>query len=267
MYLAKLSIEGFRKIEKLDLTFRPGLNVLVGPNNVGKTAVVDALRALLSTTDDGALRIEGFDFHIGSSGAKATQIVFKYIFRGLTASDEADFLTALKLAAPIAATPPEYEAHLTVRYAATDSGGRVRPKRWCGDHEDNQVTSEMLVDLRAVYLPPLRDPASGLRPSRNSQLARLINRLSDDTQKEVIVALSKTFDIDLAATPPVASTQSAVVARHEGMLGSVLKQALKVGLAPPDFQRIAARLSLTVENLDVEQNGLGYNNLIFILWK
>jgi AAA15 family ATPase/GTPase len=32
----------------------PGLNVLVGPNNVGKTAVVDALRALLAGMDDRA---------------------------------------------------------------------------------------------------------------------------------------------------------------------------------------------------------------------
>lgn len=44
MYLAQLRISNFRKLQKVDLSFQPGLNVLVGSNNVGKTAVVDALR-------------------------------------------------------------------------------------------------------------------------------------------------------------------------------------------------------------------------------
>ncbi len=48
------------------------------------------------------------------------------------------------------------------------------------------------------------------------------------------------------------------------MLGTTLSQALSLGLTPPDFGRLVARLSLSVENLDVEQNGLGYNNLIFM---
>jgi putative ATP-dependent endonuclease of OLD family len=56
MHLSELTIEGFRRIESLNVKFRPGLNVLVGPNNVGKTAVVDALRALLYATQEGAHR-------------------------------------------------------------------------------------------------------------------------------------------------------------------------------------------------------------------
>jgi putative ATP-dependent endonuclease of OLD family len=58
MYLAGLNVKGFRRVEELNLRFRPGLNVLVGPNNVGKTAVVDGLRALLTTAEEGALRVD-----------------------------------------------------------------------------------------------------------------------------------------------------------------------------------------------------------------
>ena len=43
MYLAQLRISNFRKLQKVDLSFQPGLNVLVGSNNVGKTAVVEGL--------------------------------------------------------------------------------------------------------------------------------------------------------------------------------------------------------------------------------
>lgn len=48
MYLAELNITNFRKLRDAKLQFQPGLNVLVGPNNVGKSAVVDALRTLLA---------------------------------------------------------------------------------------------------------------------------------------------------------------------------------------------------------------------------
>lgn len=39
MHLAQLNITNFRKLHNVKLHFQPGLNVLVGANNVGKTAV------------------------------------------------------------------------------------------------------------------------------------------------------------------------------------------------------------------------------------
>lgn len=264
MYLAELTIKGFRKLNSIHLKFRPGLNVLVGPNNVGKTAVVDALRALLSASDDGAIRLDGYDLAIDAKGTKAPSITFEYVFRGLSESEEADFLAALKPEPQVPDEPVRYEAHLSVRYTVSSFGDRLRPKRWCGTHEENAISSDMLEELRAIYLPPLRDPASGLKPNRASQLARLIDRLADAEAKKDLVETLKVFEDELAKQAPVSKAQETVVARHEEMLGPVLKQALKIGLTPPDFQRIAARLSLAVESLDVEQNGLGYNNLIYM---
>jgi putative ATP-dependent endonuclease of OLD family len=264
MYLAELKVEGFRKLGRLELRFRPGLNVFVGPNNIGKTAIVDALRALLSTTDDGALRIDQYDLHIDASGAKAQRICFQYVFRELSDEEQADFMSALRPRCDPASQVIEYEAHLAVEYSMIDGGTRLRPKRWCGMHEENQVTSDMLEDLRAVYLPPLRDPANGLRPSRSSQLARLAQRLSNDEARLSVVEVLKRFDDELSIQEPVAGAQREVASRHGDMLGDLLKQTLRVGFTPPDFQRITARLSLAVEDLDVEQNGLGYNNLIYM---
>lgn len=48
------------------------------------------------------------------------------------------------------------------------------------------------------------------------------------------------------------------------MLGEVLSQQLAVGLSPSDFVKVASRLSLVVADLEVEQNGLGFNNLIYM---
>ncbi|MEJ5902521.1 AAA family ATPase [Ochrobactrum teleogrylli] len=52
MYLANLKVSNFRKFSKVSLDFNEGLNIIVGPDNVGKSAVVDALRLLLAGADD-----------------------------------------------------------------------------------------------------------------------------------------------------------------------------------------------------------------------
>jgi putative ATP-dependent endonuclease of the OLD family len=263
LYLAILIVEGFRRLNTLELRFNEGLNVLVGPNNTGKTAVVDALRVLLSSGDEGALRVTDYDLHVAPDGKKATQATFKYVFRGLDEIEEADFLRALKPAIN-AKGEQEYEVHLSVRYSNPDAGGRLRVKRWCGDHEENSVDTEMLEDLRAVYLPPLRDPAHGLKPGRSSQLSRLVQRLSDEESRKDVVETLARLDAQLQAKKPIADAQTAISKRHTDMLGDVLSQQLAVALSPSDFQRVAARLALAVENFEVEQNGLGFNNLIYM---
>ena len=115
MYLAKLSVSNFRKLAKAELTFQEGLNVLVGANNVGKTAVIDALRALLAGHDEPYARLSAEDVHQPKGGAAAGDITFQYVFRGLSTDDEADFLAALK-----PGTDGALEAHFTVRYAELD---------------------------------------------------------------------------------------------------------------------------------------------------
>lgn len=96
LYLHQLTIRNFRRLKSVALEFVPGLNVLVGPNNIGKTAVVDALRALLAGADDPYPRFDRDDLHLGKGGESEGEIAFEYVFRDLSIEDEADFLHALK---------------------------------------------------------------------------------------------------------------------------------------------------------------------------
>lgn len=259
MHLAKLVISNFRKHHKAELQFQPGLNVLVGANNVGKTAVVDALRVLLAGHDEPYPRLGIEDVHRLPGGKPAGDIVFHYVFQDLNADEEADFLAALK---------PDgmgkMEIHITIRYSEADKTGRLRAKRWCGDHEDVGLTADMMENLRGVYLPPLRDAAQGLKPSRTSQLARLFQLLADDAGRDGINEALKKLDDELKKHKPVVNTHNAIKSRHDSMLGPQLAQTLDLGLSGSDFQRLAARLSILVDTLEIEQNGLGLNNLIFM---
>ena len=47
MYLSRLHISKFRVFDDITLYFKNGLNILIGENNSGKTAIIDALRICL----------------------------------------------------------------------------------------------------------------------------------------------------------------------------------------------------------------------------
>jgi len=259
MYLAELTINNFRKLRHATLKFQPGLNVLVGPNNVGKSAVVDALRTLLAGNDEAYPRLDISDRHRPVEGEPTGDISFHFVFRDLSLEDEADFIAALKPGAE-----KSMEVHIHVQYSDVDHTGRFRVKRWCGDHQEVSLTSDMMENLRGVYLQPLRDAAQSLRPSRNSQLSRLLHLLTDEQGRESINTALKELDEKLQQDKSIQNTHAAISSRHGLMMGEQLAQALAVGLSATDFQRLSARLTLTAEAMEIEQNGLGFNNLIFM---
>ena len=265
MYLKALHIQGFRRFKDLTLDFKEGLNVIVGPNNAGKTAVVDALRVLLAASDEGNLRLTELDLHEGAGGPPSQTATFTFLFSGLSEQNEADFMTALVPVQDGEGKISSYNARVSVQYTQAEPGGRLRLRRWVGLHEENAMTTEMLEELRAIYLQPLRDPEQGLKPGRMSQLSKLIqNMMPDKVARQELVQKLVEIDTELAKNNPISSTNTAIATKHEAMLGEVLAQTLKLGLTSGDFNRFAARVDMVVGGRDVEQNGLGFNNLIYM---
>ena len=98
----------------------------------------------------------------------------------------------------------------------------------------------MMEDIRGVYLPPLRDAAFGLRPSRSSQLARLLHILADDAGKLGIDDALKKLDEELKLHPPLVSVQAAIADQHSGMVGAQLAR-LQPGPQWQRFKRFSSR--------------------------
>ena len=262
MYLSKLTISNFRHLSNVTLHFVKGLNVILGPNNIGKSAVVDALRSLLAGHEDPYPRITADDIHSPRNSTEPTgDIVFKFVFSGLSAEDEADFLSALM---PI--NNDQFEAHIGIRFSQIDQTGRMRIKRWCGQFEDVGLNSDMLENLRGVYLQPLRDASKGLKPGKHSQLARLMRLLGEDDKagKKSVETLVETFEAELQKQSPLKATDKAISTRHKTMLGDQLSQVLKLGISGTDFNRLSGSLSLMSDGFDIDCNGLGYNNLVYM---
>lgn len=63
MYISELKLKNFRKYQNVNIKFNEGLNVIVGENNSGKTAIIDAIRILLGTQGNEFYRIEREDFY------------------------------------------------------------------------------------------------------------------------------------------------------------------------------------------------------------
>ena len=64
MFLEKLKITGYKNFRnEFTVQFTKGLNVLLGENGVGKTAIIDAIRLILLEDEFGRRGISETDFY------------------------------------------------------------------------------------------------------------------------------------------------------------------------------------------------------------
>lgn len=254
MHLAKLTIKNFRSVSLCELSFGAGLNILVGENNIGKSTVIDALRALLPTIDQQNFGLTDLD--IGKDNPEKP-IELSYIFDGLTKDEEAIFIEAL--------IPHEdrFQAHFHVRLKPGKYGRRLTAQRWCGAHETESIPTEILEELVSVYLPPLRNPTDGLKPGYTSQIARLVKSFSSKEDEAKLVEMVAKVDEELKKQKPVSGASNAINRKIADITGADLSQQIDMSFAGTEFKKILGRLALFVEGMDVEQNGLGYNNVVY----
>jgi len=68
--------------------------------------------------------------------------------------------------------------------------------------------------------------SQGLKPGRNSQLARLLRLLGDGDKlgRDEIEATLDDFDKKLKATSPIEATQNTIIDRHKTMLGKPISK-------------------------------------------
>jgi putative ATP-dependent endonuclease of OLD family len=294
MYLSELKIKNFRQFGSVDpifaVKFHPGVTALVGENDAGKTAVIDAIRYVLLTRDIEFMRLQIEDFHIQPDGVQATEITICGKLSGLTTPEKGAFAEYL--------TYEGSDVALYVYWSARRLSDTPGSRRWNevavrsgrdGSGPALDGTARQL--LATAYLRPLRDAEREMSPGRGSRLSQVLNNFPEIRQ-------GTSFD---KAAPPADAAHAAqlslsglsdylghLVDQHGGIVSA--QKAVNtdylnhLSLAGENLQgRIsfvgggtdAARLRQILERLELDlmagpdgtskgNYGLGSNNLLFM---
>lgn len=178
MYISELKLWNFRKYgngsNDLDLNsphltvpFEKGMNILIGENDSGKTAIIDAIKLVLKTHAYEWIKVEKSDFH-----ANTEKLRIEIHFKGIT-NDEAK--------------------HFIEWLGWEDENGEMRPKLvliYQAEYRDNRIipsdvkagmdgtgfllNAEARDYLKCTYLKALRDADSELMAKKNSRLSQIL---------------------------------------------------------------------------------------------
>lgn len=175
MYLSELRLWNFRKFggdNNIDLTrphlivsFKNKLNILVGENDSGKTAIIDAIKLVIKTHAIEWIKLEDSDFHNTTDSLR-----IELRFDGFN-DVEASWFTEW-LSWDDAARKP----FLRVIYKAKKINDRIiQGDVTAGSTDDGrQMTSIARDYLKCTYLKALRDADSELSAHKNSRVSQIL---------------------------------------------------------------------------------------------
>lgn len=179
MHLQRIRAQNFRAfgdgktVPHLDWTLSPGLNILIGENDAGKTAVVDAIRHILWTTSYEFVRLFEQDFHIHGD-TRAQSMFIEATLVELNADQEAAVLEWLTYETDGSRS---LVLHLQARWIPPKDNKRGRVDvvtRACRDGIGPEIGNAVRELVRATYLRPLRDAEAELKPARQSRLSQIL---------------------------------------------------------------------------------------------
>lgn len=190
MYLKRIRAHNFRAFgdgttaPELDLELNPGLNILVGENDAGKTGIVDAIRTVLLTTSYENIRLFEQDFHI--DGTQRLAILWiEVTLCELSKEQQAAVLEWLTLEADGSCS---LVVHLQAKFFPVKASKRARVDmqfRAGKDGAGPEIGYAVRELIRATYLRPLRDAEAELRPGRQSRLAQILAAHNDIAGQEI----------------------------------------------------------------------------------
>lgn len=184
LYLASLQIKNFRCFDDNEhiINFNQGLTVLVGENDSGKSAIMDAIRIVLGTTDFGWIRIEANDFYNEDTLQEIT-IICK--FSELTPDEQAAFLECLTYEKHQDGIKPYLYLHWKCKYLTSFKPPRPVSSLSTGkDGNSPAPSSEARELLRITYLRALRDAYSDMQAGRHSRLSQIVQNIPGLNQGE-----------------------------------------------------------------------------------
>ncbi len=175
MYLSSIQITNFRCFKDNIIYFNKGLTILVGENDSGKSAIIDAIRIVLGTTDFNWVRINPNDFYNEDTSLEI-KIVCK--FSNLSINEQASFLECLSYEEVDNDRLPFLYIHWTCKYLSTFTPPRPISSISTGKEGNNPIlAAETREILRVTYLKALRDAYGDMQSGRHSRLSQIMQNI------------------------------------------------------------------------------------------
>ena len=211
MYLQKMVIRNFRCFsEAQTIEFKKGLNVLVGENDSGKSAIIDAIRIVQGTTDQGWYRVDISDFY---KEDMKSEINITLKFSDLSESEQAAFLECLSSEDVSGTIKPCLYVNWHCKYLLGFIPPRPSVAITTGINGDGvALPTEAKELLRVTYLHPLRDSYTNMQAGRNSRLSQIIQGIPNID--EGISEYTDGMQLSTLSIAGIANLSNALLAKH-----------------------------------------------------
>jgi putative ATP-dependent endonuclease of OLD family len=278
MHLSRLHVANFRVFSDLELVLNPGLNLIVGENNSGKTALIDAIRYALDTNSTEWTRVYESDFRRGQNKF-SIQLKFDDILpRQARAFVEHLTHEELQNGHRRSVLYVNFSAELTD--LVTRSGRYIHTESRSGQMgEGPKFEREARAYLSATYLKPLRDAEGELTATRGSRLSQILQSTKKCREATNVESLLSTL---IEANKGILENEGIKegvkqISRHLRRLSFSTQQfSPLVEIAGGDdssslsdmekkqmFRAVLEKLQLLMDKQERHQ-GLGFNNLLFM---
>lgn len=280
MFLSKITIENFRIFKNFELTLNKGLDVIVGENNTGKTALIDAIRYTLDTNAAEWLRINESDFH-----KDETELRIQLKFENISPTQASVFIEHLTHESTNKNDKRKSILYVNFESILTDKiyrGSRfISTTIRSGKNADGPtIEREIRNYLSTTYLKPLRDAEAELASGRGSRLSQILIKTPElaknPSNVEALIKALIDANTNIIKNPGVKKSQENIKDHLKKLIfkkdrfeptidivGSKDLSAMSQTERDRTFRAILEKLSLLLDKQDRSQ-GLGYNNLLFM---
>lgn len=274
MYLKKLKIWNFRCFGSkgdepgLEIEFDSKVNLLIGANDSGKTAIIDAIRYCLGTQTFDPIRIEIEDFYQNpNTKERANEFKIECTISAFSNAEAGQFLEWINIDQN---NKGNLKTELKVWLTASNKNNRISSKLRAGtDPEGLILEGEPRDLLRTTYLKPLRDAENELTPGYRSRLYQILRSHPIFEKKDVNKkhplenAFKEAGDYVLSffEKEEGKDVQSAFESQTEMLLETGDERRPKIKIAPIELNAILRKLELILEE---NKTGLGTLNLLYM---
>lgn len=270
MIISELKIYNFRRFNSVDgapglqINFHKGLNALIGENDSGKTAVIDALKLVLLTQSNEYIRPTDEDFYKPIGKESCSEFKIDCTISEFTQNEAKNFIEYLTFTK----NEDKIEYTLELHYRAWKEAHKIFQELRVGDIDDGISIDGKARDLlKAVYLKPLRDAEREMSSGRSSRISQILlnHPIFKNKKNHEILNIFKEANekIEKYFTDDADGKRILQTIRDNLELFNDKGQASNAELKTSDIQLKAILESLSLNAPEINP-GLGELNLLFI---